>query len=195
MRIPFERQGKLMWVEAMVNGRHRVPFLIDTGASGVSLPESVAERIGIQIRPDTRRVTVSTAAGTIRVPLVKIDSIALGPAEVRGLEATVNPSMEVGLLGGAFFNNFRYEVDMASGIITLEPNEGVRAGEAAEQWQQRFRQLKGSIARLEAHLASREVTRPNQRAELEQNLAVLRRELHDLEIEANHARVPHHWRR
>ena len=36
IRIPFERHGTLMWVSALVNDRQRVPFLIDTGASGVS---------------------------------------------------------------------------------------------------------------------------------------------------------------
>jgi clan AA aspartic protease (TIGR02281 family) len=187
VHIPFERRGTLMWVNAMVNDRHPVPFLIDTGASGVSLPSEVVAQLGIRIRPDTPRVTVSTANGYVRVPVVKIDSVQLGNARVEGLQATVNPSMSVGLLGGSFFNNYKC-------VITLVPNEGVRGGAAAEQWRERFHDLRASIDRLEGYLADRTITRPNRRRELETNLETLKEDLRSLEIEANHAGVPKSWR-
>jgi clan AA aspartic protease (TIGR02281 family) len=192
--IPFERRGTLMWVNAVVNDHQPVPFLIDTGASGVSLPSSVVDELGIRIRPDTPRVTVSTANGFVRVPVVEIDSIQLGNARVEGLYATVNPSMSVGLLGGTFFNNYKYSVDIAAGVITLVPNEGVRGGAAADQWRERFHDLRASIERLEGYLASRTITRPNRRRELEANLTALKQDLRALEIEANQAGVPQSWR-
>jgi clan AA aspartic protease (TIGR02281 family) len=96
IHIPFQRRGTLMWVSAVVNDSRPVPFLIDTGASGVSLPSAVVDELGIRVRPDTPRVTVSTANGYVRVPVVEIDSIQLGNARVEGLYATVNPSMSVG---------------------------------------------------------------------------------------------------
>jgi len=195
IRIPFQRQGTVMWVEAVVNGQHRVPFLIDTGASGVSMPAAVVRDIGIAVRSNTPRVNVSTANGMARYPLVKLDSIELGEARVEGLEATVNPTMNIGLLGGSFFNNFRYSVDTAASVITLVPNESVRAGAAADQWRSRFREIHRSIERLETYLTDREISRPNERVELESNLLTLRDELRDLEIEANHAGVPQSWRR
>ena len=194
IRIPFERRGTLMWVSAVVNDRQPVPFLIDTGASGVSLPSSVVDALGIRIRPDTPRVTVGTANGYVRVPVVEIDSIQLGNARVEGLYATVNPSMSVGLLGGSFFNNYKYSVDVAAGVITLVPNEGVRGGAAAEQWRERFLDLRTSIERLEGYLDDRTITRSNRRKELEVNLMALKDDLRDLEIEANRARVPKAWR-
>jgi clan AA aspartic protease (TIGR02281 family) len=194
IHIPFERRGTLMWVNAMVNDRHPVPFLIDTGASGVSLPSEVVAQLGIRIRPDTPRVTVSTANGYVRVPLVKIDSVQLGDARVEGLQATVNPSMSVGLLGGSFFNNYKYSVDIAAGVITLVPNEGVRGGAAAEQWRERFHDLRTSIERLEGYLGDRTITRANRRRELEMNLEALKEDLRNLEIEANYAGVPKSWR-
>jgi len=194
IHIPFERRGTLMWVEATVNDREQVPFLIDTGASGVSLPSEVVGRLGIPIRPDTPRVTVGTANGLTRVPLVRVDSIQLGEARVEGLDATVNPTMNVGLLGGSFFNNYRYSVDAAASMITLIPNEGVRGGEAAAQWRERFQSLRSDIKRLETYLGEREITRANRRAELEGNLAALRRDLAALEDEANRVGVPQAWR-
>jgi clan AA aspartic protease (TIGR02281 family) len=194
IHIPFQRRGTLMWVNAMVNDSHRVPFLIDTGASGVSLPSDVVRELGIPIRPDTRRVTVSTANGLVRVPLVKLDSVQLGNARVESLQATVNPTLSVGLLGGSFFNNYTYSVDIAASVITLVPNDGVRGGAAADQWRERFQALRASIERLESYLGDRTITRPNRRRELEANLAAMREDLRNLELQANHARVPKSWR-
>jgi hypothetical protein len=103
--------------------------------------------------------------------------------------------MNIGLLGGSFFNNYRYSVDTAAGVITLVPNEGVRAGEASDQWRARFRDLHRDIERLENYLEEREITRSERRVELESNLLELRDALRALEIEANHAGVPKTWRR
>jgi len=178
-----------------VNDRARVPFLIDTGASGVSLPAEIVTDLGIPVHAGTPRVTVSTANGIVQVPMVEVDSVQLGAARVENLRATVNPTMEVGLLGGSFFNNFRYSVDAAAGVITLTPNDAIRGGAAAEQWRERFQRLQSSIDRLEEYLASRAVTRELRRRELEGNLAAMKSDLQKLEIEANHARVPQSWRR
>lgn len=194
IRIPFERRGSLMWVEATVNDRTRVPFLIDTGASGISLPATIVTDLGIPIHSRTPRVTVQTANGLVQVPLIDLDSVQLGPARVENLSATVNPTMEVGLLGGSFFNNFRYSVDAAAGVITLAPNDAIRGGAAEDQWRERFRNLRSSIEQLESYLASRLPTRDRERRELEGNLAAMKESLQDLEIEANHARVPQSWR-
>ncbi len=158
------------------------------------MPSEFVARLGIRIRPDTPRATVGTANGYVRVPVVKIDSIQLGNARVEGLHATVNPTLSVGLLGGSFFNNYKYSVDVAAGVISLVPNEGVRSGAAAEQWRERFHDLRASIGRLEGYLEDREITRPNRRRELEANLTALKEDLRNLEIEANHAGVPKAWR-
>ncbi|MFQ5416398.1 MAG: TIGR02281 family clan AA aspartic protease [Myxococcota bacterium] len=195
IEIPFERFGTLMRVNAVVNDRELVPFLIDTGASGVSLPSHVAEMLGITIRPDTPRVTVQTANGPISVPVVKLDSVELGDARIEGLHATVNRSLDVGLLGGSFFNNYRYSIDAAAGVISLSPNDRVRGGAVAAQWRDRFQALRSSIDRLETYLALRDITREDRRRELEENLAGLKRDLGQLEIEATRAGVPHAWRR
>ena len=194
LRIPFERQGNLMKVDARVNGRLEVPFLIDTGASGVSLPKRVADRLGIVVTAATRRVFVSTANGLIQVPVVRLASVELGGARVENLEATVNPTLPIGLLGGSFFNNFVYGVDAAASVITLSRNEGIRSGLDQAQWRARFHDLREPLLRLERYLDEREITRKGRRAELEQNLVDLRERLESLDIEADRARIPANWR-
>jgi clan AA aspartic protease (TIGR02281 family) len=194
LRIPFERYGNLMKVEARLNGRVNAPFLVDTGASGVSLPAKIAERLGIVVTPSTRRIFVQTANGVTQVPLVRIRSVELGGARVENLEATVNSSLSIGLLGGSFFNNFVYGVDAAAGVITLSRNHAIRGGLAKDEWLARFRELREPLQRLERYLLEREISRKGRRAELEQNLADLHARMEDLEIQADRVQVPANWR-
>ncbi len=106
-----------MKVQVRLNDRLVAPFYIDTGASDVSIPRAVARRLGLDI--ETRTTTVTTAAGTVRVPVVTLDSVEFGGARGEGLEATINPYLDVGLLGASFFEGLIYTVDPAAGTIAL----------------------------------------------------------------------------
>lgn len=194
VRIPFTRQGSLMRVDARINDTITAPFLIDTGASGVSLPSSVADKLGIPIRVDTPHARVMTANGIVSRPVVRLDSIEVGGARVEGLTATVNPSMDIGLLGGSFFNNFVYRVDAAENVISLTPNDQLRGGLGEAEWRQRFRTLLDLLAELDAHL-SKDVVRPKEEvATLERHRADLEAQLERLQLEANRLDVPYSWR-
>ncbi len=194
LRIPFQRHGQVMKVTARLNDHLEAPFLIDTGASGVSLPAWVAQRLGIHVGPDTPGVFVSTANGVVQLPVVTLDSVQLGDARVERLQATVNPSLDVGLLGGAFFNNFVYGVDAAASVITLSPNDSIVAGLDETEWRRRFAAVRGPLEELERYLDEREISRDGRRAELEARRAELRAMLAELEREATRAGVPAAWR-
>jgi clan AA aspartic protease (TIGR02281 family) len=193
-RIPFIREGSLMRVDALVNGHQQMPFLVDTGASSVSIPASAARQLGILVGPDTPRITVRTANGLIQVPLVRLDAVELGGARVEGLMATVNPTMNIGLLGGAFFNHFTYGVDPAAGMITLERNHAVVSGLGEHHWRRQFQGLRESLAELEAYLDTHEGLHEGRREELEQKRAELRGQLDALMVEANRDNIPSAWR-
>jgi aspartyl protease family protein len=194
IRVPFVRDGSLMRVDVQLNDQLSAPFLIDTGASGISLPSHVAEQLGIRIRPDTPHINVITAAGVVARPVVRLRSVQLGRARVENLEATVNPAMQVGLLGGTFFNNFIYQVDAAAGEILLVPNDRLRGGLDETEWRARFHDLRDPIARLEAHLAANEGMRQGERERLKRHRTVLLEQLEELERHANRLEVPHAWR-
>lgn len=195
MRIPFVPRGTLMMVEVELNDRITLPFLVDTGASGIAIPESAALELGLPIGPGVPRTVVQTANGTIAVPVVKLDSVQVGPARVEHVEAFASSSMGMGLLGGTFFNNFVYQVDSAAGVIILRPNDRVRGGYSEAQWRERFHLLRGPLAELEAYLARGKLLRASRVGELEAHRARLETELEELEREANLAQVPHAWRR
>jgi clan AA aspartic protease (TIGR02281 family) len=194
IRIPFLRDGSLMRVDVQLNDQLSAPFLIDTGASGVSLPSHMAEQLGIRIGPDTPHVNVVTAAGVVARPVVTLQSVQLGRARVEGLEATVNPAMPVGLLGGSFFNNFVYQVDAAASEILLVPNDRLRGGLDEAAWRARFQSLRDPIERLDAYLASGEAVRQGERERLEGNRTALSARLEELERHANRLEVPQAWR-
>ena len=193
IRIPFAKHGTLMMVEVRLNDRVDAPFIIDTGASGISIPRSVASELGIRIGPDTPRLQVQTASGVVEEPLVALASVQVGGARVENLDAMVSSSMQIGLLGGTFFNNFVYQVDAAQGVITLRANEGVRGGFAEAQWRDRFARARYEIDRLAAYIDAQDERDPR-RGQLERNLDGLRAELEALDREATLAGVPHAWR-
>lgn len=194
LRIPFTRRGTLMVVEATLNDQVQASFLVDTGASGVSIPDRVARQLGVRVDADTPRLPVQTAAGIVAEPLVELDSIQVGAARVERISALVNSSMDVGLLGGSFFNNFVYEIDAAAEVITLRPNDGVRGGLAEPDWRDRFRAARGEVERLERYLGEGGAGEGARRAELESRLDALRDAAGALEREANAAGVPRSWR-
>ncbi len=194
IEIPFVRMGTLMRVEAVVNDLVRVPFLIDTGASGVSLPSAYAERLGIRARTDGPHVTVSTANGIVARPIVQLRSIQVGGARVENITTTVNPSMDIGLLGGTFFNNYVYSVDAAKGVITLEPNANIRGGLGPDEWRSRFRLYLDPLERIEAYLRDHPNLGREDRAHLDARRTQLERDLEALDHQANRAGVPQPWR-
>lgn len=194
LRIPFERDGSLMRVQVRLNDSLLVPFYIDTGASGIALPPQFAQRLGIRVGPDTPHVLVSTANGRVSRPVVRLKSVELGGARVEGLDATLNPSMDIGLLGGSFFNNFVYRVDAAESVITLSPNDGIRGGLDADGWRARFSEVRDLIGKLDEHLAGNAQLASSERAVLEERRAELRAALEALDREADRQRVPQTWR-
>ncbi|MGH8558816.1 MAG: retropepsin-like aspartic protease family protein [Methylococcales bacterium] len=73
----------------LINGRP-VTFLLDTGATNISIPEGVARRLGLERGAPQ---SVITANGQITVYSTEIDSVAIGPLEIRGLRGGINPHM------------------------------------------------------------------------------------------------------
>jgi clan AA aspartic protease (TIGR02281 family) len=196
-RIRVERAGTGMLVAARINNGLMVPFLVDTGASDVSIPRWAAERLDLQRSGRTRQY--QTANGIIEEPVVMLDSVDLAGARVDDVPASISSTMQVGLLGLSYFNHFTYHVDAAQGILTLVPNDleesgSIRGGRSKAQWRSEYR---GLGWRREQLAAAFERTSPNQsskRRALEAQRQELDRQLEILEAEADQARVPMAWR-
>lgn len=99
--------------QGTVNGAN-VHFLVDTGASVVVLPASVAKRAGLSL--DQAEVTmVSTANGTTRARRVLINTLKVGGVTANLVSALVmeDGQLPVALLGMSFLNrtNMKREGD------------------------------------------------------------------------------------
>ena len=91
-----------------------VSFLVDTGATYISLNAAEAERIGLDYKRGKREY-VQTAASIVEVYVVLLDRVRVGSVEKRNIRATVVPdsNMRTILLGNSFLNlfNLRRESD------------------------------------------------------------------------------------
>ena len=100
-----------------INGEP-VVFLVDTGATDVALPLSLAHRLGLTLGAE--RVS-KTANGNVRTWSTRLDSVGLGGLTARGVSAAVMPNMpgEEVLLGMSFLK--RFELLQRGKTLTLRP--------------------------------------------------------------------------
>ncbi len=199
-RIRVESAGNAMVVPVRINGHTVAPFLVDTGASYVLLPRSVAMEAGLSIGPDTRTMRFQTANGVVEQPIVTLDSMELGSARVGPVAATIGDGIEMGLLGLSFFNRFTYQIDTAAGVITLHENDLETSGQlvggrSRSQWLGEFEALRSQIAELDFERDRVPSSRGRRHDRLEEQATQLLRQLEALEAEADHAGVPQAWRR
>jgi aspartyl protease family protein len=117
-RISRNRQGHFV-ADAYLNGR-AIDMLVDTGATTTVLPESVAEDIGIFIKPSDFKYSIRTANGTVHGARTVIDSLRLGNIRLRNIDALVLKDQSLGepLLGMTVLNRLQ-RFDMSGGTLVL----------------------------------------------------------------------------
>lgn len=89
-----------------ING-HPVTFLLDTGATSVSVPASLARALGLKRGAPLR---ASTANGTITTYATRLDDVQLGNITLENIRADINPHMqgEEVLLGMSFLRKLEF---------------------------------------------------------------------------------------
>jgi len=102
--IAPDDQG-MYYVNGSING-FQVRFIVDTGATLISMNRQHARRIGLQYRLEGRRSTSSTAAGIAPIYIVTLDRVRVGDLELRNIEAAVHDSdfPRTILLGNSFLS-------------------------------------------------------------------------------------------
>lgn len=89
-----------------INGR-AVSFLVDTGATAVSIGQGDAQRLGLSL-DSAQRGTAHTANGAVTVYRVMLGVVRVGDVEVHNVEAVVMPgTMPHVLLGNSFLTRFQ----------------------------------------------------------------------------------------
>lgn len=104
-------------VDGAINGNY-VRFLVDTGATHVSMPAAEAARLGIDFRRGERGL-VQTANGSAVVYRVALDSVTLGDITIYNVTGMVHEGagLNITLLGMSFLN--RTEMRREGATLTL----------------------------------------------------------------------------
>ena len=122
--INFTPGSRTIPVSATLNRDTDQNFIVDTGASMVTIPSATAEYLGLAFddRNPVRRVM--TAGGVRYAPEVTLFSITIGGWEVndvRALVLDIPDQPDLGLLGLNYLENFRMDVRTDEGLLLLEP--------------------------------------------------------------------------
>ena len=98
--------GGHFFTNGSINGK-TVRFLVDTGATFVSMGAAEAERLGIDFRKGQRGVS-HTANGPMVVYRVSLASLRVGDVQVYNVDALIGEApMEQVLLGNSFLTRFQ----------------------------------------------------------------------------------------
>jgi aspartyl protease family protein len=86
---------------------HPVEFLLDTGASDVSVPQDLAEQLGLKKGPEVR---FETANGSVNGYMTNLDQVQLGDIRLHQVRASINPGMsgDSVLLGMSFLRHIEF---------------------------------------------------------------------------------------
>jgi predicted aspartyl protease len=190
--VPFERQGNLVIVEGVVNRSVPVKFILDTGAEISTLPRSLGPQLGVDPGGGVL-MTMKGMGGSVDVPLVEVNSIAVGAAEGPNIDVllTDTPVPNTGLLGTDFLSDFKVDIKYGENQIVLEPRERSYGGHTFEWWQKKFRMFNALKKKYETLRDAQGA--PGNEIVAKQLLNVEQRII-DLETRASQAGIPREFR-
>jgi aspartyl protease family protein len=105
-------------INAKVNGQP-INFLMDTGASKITLSQQDARNVGIDVDKLRYDVRVDTANGNSLVAYVVLDSLQVGDIELKDIDAHVARSGLSGSLLGMNFLSRLSKYEVGKGSITF----------------------------------------------------------------------------
>jgi len=108
----------LFFAQGSINGA-ATKFLVDTGASHVSLSATDAKNYGIDYKKGKRGM-MKTANGTVAAYQITLDSVKIGDITLNQVPASINeaPAMGMTLLGMSFLNRVEMKRDGSSMTLT-----------------------------------------------------------------------------
>ena len=122
--IEFTPGSRQIPVTAVLNRNTYQNFIIDTGASMVTIPRATAQELGLSIDGRNPMRKIFTASGVQYAPEVSLYSITIEGWEVNEIKALVLdiPNQpDLGLLGLNYLQRFRMDMNTEAGVLMLEP--------------------------------------------------------------------------
>lgn len=125
--VPFETVHGHILVRALINQQEQVTLVLDTGAAYTFITPEIARKLGLSPTDETlRRPTVVVGGQQIEVPVVSLQTLAVGHARRDHLQVGVlasfpNAPLVDGILGADFLQLFTLTFDYASSQLWLLP--------------------------------------------------------------------------
>ncbi|PCJ19641.1 MAG: TIGR02281 family clan AA aspartic protease [Gammaproteobacteria bacterium] len=88
VEVTLQRNRWGHYVTSGLINQNEVVFLLDTGASEVSIPEHIAQSLRLKKGPSMRRIT---ANGEITVYATTLDQLDIGDIQLKNINASINP--------------------------------------------------------------------------------------------------------
>jgi aspartyl protease family protein len=89
--VKLQRNRHGHYVSAGTINSEKVTFLLDTGATNVSIPANLADKLGLKSGTSHR---VSTANGQITVYATRLNELSIGDIHLFNVAANINPGMD-----------------------------------------------------------------------------------------------------
>ena len=122
--IKFQPGSGEIPINTSINEKINQDFLIDTGASFVTVPYSTVEALGLENKMSPHQQEVQTAGGPVLANAVTLSSIELQGwiiSDVKALVIDIPNRPGIGLLGLNFLNRFNLDMQTDDGVLTLAP--------------------------------------------------------------------------
>ncbi len=124
VRVPLIKVGSALYVDVLFNETKKHRMILDTGCSSTLISETLAKEL---LLPPGAFVMSTMADGRlVQSRQVFLSSIKLENAEVKNVTAYMIPGINEELLGGgllgmAFLENFKFQIDTENSELILEP--------------------------------------------------------------------------
>lgn len=121
-RVEFRPRSSTVVTSATLNGKHKGRFIVDTGATFVTISAALADKLGIDYARG-EKMYLQTGGGQRRARLATIDELVVQGATARSIEVAVVDELPIetdGLLGLSFLSRFDMNLDLARGVLELK---------------------------------------------------------------------------
>ncbi|MDH5648996.1 MAG: TIGR02281 family clan AA aspartic protease [Gammaproteobacteria bacterium] len=101
-----------------------VTFMLDTGASDISIPHRVADKLALK---KGRELIYQTANGQAKVYATTLKKVALGPLSLTNVRASINPNVDDNeiLLGMSFLKHVEF-MQQGDTLVLRQPPDPIR---------------------------------------------------------------------
>ena len=146
---PYEGSARRIIIPVTFNNRITAPMLLDTGAPGMQISYSLAEKLGILEDEDGKlSIMVSGVGGAAPALLTIIDEISVGQAKSHFVPTIISRPISLsfeGLVGMDFMAKYSVQIDTKRHVLYLDElpdSPDTPAGHDEEWWRLNFHNFK-----------------------------------------------------